>query len=514
MTGKNKKLSILFFIGCLGIIAVAAVVGITISEKFGNDDEIMDGIKIGGVEVGGLDQEEADEKITEYIEKLQSRSVIINIEEEQVTATAAELGFSCDAKDTVEQAFAVGKSEGFFAKLKSLGKAEAGEGDFALDSTVDETILRSYVEEKCTQFDIKAKNSKLKLVNGKFKATKSRNGMEVQIEDTVTVIRHALLKDISEEDIEVTAVVKVVKAKYTKEQVAKCKDLLGSYSTSYATSAAPRANNVKVAANYINGSIIYPGKTFSVIKTIKDRTIENGYQSAPEYSSGTVVDGVGGGVCQVSTTLYNAVINAELEIVERAPHSMVVAYVDVSRDAAIAGDYKDFKFKNNTDVPIYIAAVADGSTLSFRIYGEETRPSSRTIKFESKVLETIQPGEPKITEDPSLPASYRSVTQSAHVGYKAQLWKVIYEDGVEKDRVQLNSSVYAAEPEHITVGKQNATPAPSASPDPKESAKPKATKKPTTAPKATKKPQVTKKPQATPESQATNKPEETEEPQQ
>ena len=83
-------------------------------------------------------------------------------------------------------------------------------------------------------------------------------------------------------------------------------------------------------------------------------------------------------------------INAELEIVERSPHSMVVAYVDVSRDAAIAGDYKDFKFKNNTDVPVYIAATADGSTLSFRIYGEETRPENRKISFESETLETIQ----------------------------------------------------------------------------------------------------------------------------
>ena len=264
-----------------------------------------------------------------------------------------------------------------------------------------------------------------------------------------------------------------------------------------------RKTNVQVAAGRINGTVVYPGKTFSTIKVIKDRTVENGYAVAAEYSSGKVVDGVGGGVCQVSTTLYNAVINAELEIVERAPHSMVVSYVDVARDAAIAGDYKDFKFRNNTDVPIYIAAVADGSTLSFRIYGEETRASNRTLKFESKVLETIQPGEPKITEDPSLPASYRSVTQSAHVGYKSQLWKIIYEDGVEVDRVQVNSSIYAAEPEYITVGKQEASPSPDASAKPKKTAKPKATKKPA----ATKKPQATATPQVTVVPQVTEAPE-------
>lgn len=207
---------------------------------------------------------------------------------------------------------------------------------------------------------------------------------------------------------------------------------------------------------------------------IKERTEANGYKSASEYSSGKVVDGVGGGVCQVSTTLYNAVINAELEVVERSPHSMVVSYVDVSRDAAIAGDYKDFKFKNNTNAPVYIAASAEGGVLSFRIYGEETRESGREISFESEILETIQPGDDEETVDETKPASYREVTQSAHVGYKAKLWKIIKVNGKQTDKVQLNSSSYAAEPRHVTVGAGAAgSPKPSASADPKATKDPK-----------------------------------------
>ena len=504
MTSKNKKLSALFMIGCICVVVVAVAVGFTVTGKL-NDDKIMEDVRIGSIEVGGLTIEEAEQKVQDYINKVQSRQVVINIEEEQIQSTAVELGFTCDAKDSVEEAYALGKKGNIFARLKALGKTEPEDKKFELEYVVDETVLRSYVEERCIPYNIKAKNSKLKLVSGAFKATKSHNGMEVQVDDTVTLIRQALLEDIGEEQLEVTAVVKITKAKYTQEQVAKCQDLLGSYSTSYATSISARKTNVQVAASRINGTVVYPGKTFSTIKVIKDRTVENGYAVAAEYSSGKVVDGVGGGVCQVSTTLYNAVINAELEIVERAPHSMVVAYVDVARDAAIAGDYKDFKFKNNTDVPIYIAAVADGSTLSFRIYGEETRASNRTLKFESKVLETIQPGEPKITEDPTLPASYRSVTQSAHVGYKSQLWKIIYEDGVEVDRVQVNSSVYAAEPEYITVGKQEASPSPDPSAKPNKTAKPKATKKPA----ATKKPQATSTPLVTATPQVTEVPENT-----
>lgn len=504
MTSKNKKLSVLFIMGCILVVVIAVVVGFTVTGKL-NDDKIMEGVKIGSVDVGGLTLEEAEQKVENYIQQLQNRQVVIHIEENQIETTAVEIGFSCDAEDSVEKAYMLGKKGNIFERLKAMGKTEDSDKKFELLGTVDETLLYKYVEENCTVFDVKAKNSKLKLVNGSFQATRSQNGMKILVDDTVILLKNALSDKLSTEPLDVTAVVKVMKAKYTKEQVSKCKDLLGSYSTSYATSSSARKTNVQVAAERINGTVIYPGKTFSTIKVIKDRTLENGYAMASEYSSGKVVDGIGGGVCQVSTTLYNAVINAELEIVERSPHSMVVGYVDVSRDAAIAGDYKDFKFRNNTDVPVYIAAVADGSTLSFRIYGEETRSSNRTLKFESKILETIEPGEPKITEDASLPASYRAVTQSAHVGYKSQLWKVIYEDGAEVDRVQVNTSVYAAEPEYITVGKQEASPSPSPSENPKESKKPKGSEKP----KATKKPAATKNPKVTATPKVTAVPQET-----
>ena len=241
---------------------------------------------------------------------------------------------------------------------------------------------------------------------------------------------------------------------------------------------------------------------------IKDRTVANGYQAAAEYSSGNVVEGIGGGVCQVSTTLYNAVLKAELEIVERSPHSMVVSYVPVSRDAAIAGDYKDMKFKNNMKVPVYIAASAQGGILSFRIYGEETRANNRKIEYKSQIIETIQPGAAVETVDKTKAASYRMVTQSAHVGYKAKLWKIVTVDGKRTDKILINSSSYAAEPEHITVGSStSSSPAPSAaakasaSPSASAKTKAKATAKPKAA--ATKRPVVTKKPTATKKPAAT-----------
>ena len=145
-----------------------------------------------------------------------------------------------------------------------------------------------------------------------------------------------------------------------------------SFSTDFSSSAAGRATNVKNACSLINGSVIYPGEQFSVYEAISPITTDNGYQIAGAYENGQVVDSVGGGVCQVATTLYNAVIRAELDIVQRYNHSMIVSYVKPSDDAAIAGTYKDLKFKNNLDNPVYIEGYCSGGIITFNVYGVET----------------------------------------------------------------------------------------------------------------------------------------------
>ena len=516
---RNKALTAIFVAGCIAVVAIAGIVTLFAKDNFGNKTQICDGVSIGSIDVGGLTKEQAQKKVETYIADRQQQSLVVSVQDYLVEATAQEAGLTIPEKDYTGEALQIGKKGNLWEKLQEIRKAEKGEKDVALEPEIDEDTLKSFVETKCSAYDIKAKDSRLKFKNGALKATRSREGMEVQVENTSDAIKKALLdKKAAEKDtIEVNADVQVTQPKFTQEEASQCTDLLGKYSTTYATYQVERSSNVATAAGRINGTVLAPGETFSTIKVIKERTEANGYKSASEYSSGKVVDGVGGGVCQVSTTLYNAVINAELEVVERSPHSMVVSYVDVSRDAAIAGDYKDFKFKNNTNAPVYIAASAEGGVLSFRIYGEETRESGREISFESEILETIQPGDDVETVDETKPASYREVTQSAHVGYKAKLWKIIKVNGKQTDKVQLNSSSYAAEPRHVTVGAGAAgSPKPSVSADPKATKDPKATGKPksskepkkTAKPKSTKKPakNATAKPKATAAAKKTTKP--------
>ena len=206
-------------------------------------------------------------------------------------------------------------------------------------------------------------------------------------------------------------------------------------------------------ARLINNTVLYPGDVFSAYEKLTPFTVSNGYFEAGAYSNGKVIDSIGGGACQVTTTLYNAVLLSELEVVERQPHSMTISYVDLSRDSAIAGTWKDLKFKNDTKSPILIEAYTSGRTITFNIWGDETRDAkNRTIKFETVVLDEKAPGKDVVTKDPTKPTTYTLTTQSAHTGYVAELYKIVYENGVEVSRTRVNKSVYNATPKYVTVG--------------------------------------------------------------
>lgn len=149
-------------------------------------------------------------------------------------------------------------------------------------------------------------------------------------------------------------------------------NLLSQYSTSYSTRNQKRTTNLRLAANKINGTILMPGETFSYNKVVGERTIAAGYQEAPIYVSGKVVDGLGGGICQITTTLYNAVVYANLDIVERSNHQFVPSYAPASRDATVVYGSIDFKFKNNRDYPIKIVCSVQNGIANFQIYGLKT----------------------------------------------------------------------------------------------------------------------------------------------
>ncbi len=183
-------------------------------------------------------------------------------------------------------------------------------------------------------------------------------------------------------------------------------DLLSTYSTKYSTSDTDRTTNLKLAAEKINGTVLMPGETFSYNQVVGERTIAAGYKEASMYVDGEVVDGLGGGICQISSTLYNAVLYANLEIVSRSNHQFVPSYVSASRDATVVYGSIDFKFTNSRDYPIKLVCSVSGGVAKFEIYGLST-DNEYEVEISSYVTGT--------TDDAIYSEAYRILKQNGQV---------------------------------------------------------------------------------------------------
>lgn len=244
----------------------------------------------------------------------------------------------------------------------------------------------------------------------------------------------------------------IVKPAVTKEHLEQnlFSTTLGRYTTDFSSSSSNRATNVSRAAASINNVILMPGDEFSYNTTVGNPSAENGYLMASVYSNGKTAQGVGGGVCQVSSTLYSAVLYADLEVVERQNHSLTVDYVPKGQDATVAYGYIDFRFKNSTEYPVKISSVVSGRKLTVSLIGGAYVPQ-RKVEITNKTISTTEPVE-KETLDATLPAGTRNVGEKGKRGYVIDTFKTVYEDGVEVSSQRITRSTYKMVPTEVIVG--------------------------------------------------------------
>lgn len=213
---------------------------------------------------------------------------------------------------------------------------------------------------------------------------------------------------------------------------------VSSFSTKYDASNINRSTNLAIAANKINGKVLMPGEEFSYNKVVGKRTVEEGYKDAKIYADGGVVDGLAGGICQISSTLYNAALLANLEITERRNHSYPTSYLPVGRDATVVYGVIDLKFKNTRKFPIKIEASVKNGVASFVIHGIKEEKEYE-IKILPTTTATLGHGTQTIP-DPTLPAGHQVVKQSGHAGYKVTTYIERTCDGETKREVLSNDT--------------------------------------------------------------------------
>ena len=436
-------------------IALLAVFGaLLLGGKAKAQDTIYPGVTIDGVDVSGKTAEEARSLIEQHIEALKSTQVtFIAASENRVQTTFADLGVAWANPEVVDEALAIANDGNVITRYKSIKDIQVNGSELPINITFDRALVESFLNEQCAIYDTPVENATLKRENGSFVIVDGAPGIELDVAASADDILNNLYNNIKAGQTEIQLVVNETQPEGSREELSQVKDVLGTFTTSYSSSNSNRSANVANGCSLIDGTVVYPGEEFSAYDTVKPFTTDNGYYLAGSYLNGQVVESLGGGICQVSSTLYNAVLLAELEVTERNNHSMVVSYVQKSADAAIAeSSGKDFRFVNNTEYPIYIEGVTANKQITFTIYGVETRPSNRRVEYVSEIISETVPETDNITADPSQPVGYVSVTASAHIGYRANLWKVVYENDEEVERVQVNSSNYSASPRCAVVG--------------------------------------------------------------
>lgn len=447
-----------YIIPLLGIFVALMFMGQMEADAASGKDTIENNVFIGEVDVSGMTGQEAVAAVSEYVSSQKDKTITLDaMNDNHLTVAVGDFNITWDNQEVVEEALAVGKAGNIVQRYKALKDLEYEKQVLPIVYDFDKEAISKVVEEDCAEFNVSAVDATLTRENGEFIVEPGQTGVVIDVDGSVDLIYEYLTTSWSgkEDSIELQATVEQPRG--TEEELSQVKDVLGTFTTSYSSSGSNRSGNVANGCRLVNGTLLYPGDSFSMYETVSPFTTENGYFEAGSYLNGMVVDSLGGGICQVSTTLYNAVLKAELEVTERHNHSMIVTYVDPSADAAIAGTAKDFKFTNNLEHPIYIEGVTADKKITFTIYGVETRPSNREVSYVSEVVKKTTPEGEKVIADAGQAIGFINV-QSAHIGYVAQLWKVVTVDGVEESRTQVNKSTYKMTPRTAVVGTASADP--------------------------------------------------------
>ena len=441
-------------IGSLALFVGLSCFAATFLPMFAKAQTIDKGIYIEGTDMAGKTHAEAESFVRDKVKTAEESVITLtSLTDYNIEVSAKDLGISWSNSDMLEEAFDYGMEGNIVERYKAKKDLEIRPVNLKIEYAFDYDGILNLINENMDNITQEMVNFEFHKEASGFSMTEGQKGITVNPEDAASYICIYLENDWDGNSASVNIPSVVDEPEGGSEDLAKIKDVIGTFTTAYKASGVARVTNVKNGCRLVNGTTLYPGEQFSMLDHIAPFTKENGYEPAGSYMNGLLVDSLGGGICQVSSTLYNAVLLAELQVDVRSPHSMIVDYVKPSGDAAIAeSSGKDFKFTNNKDFPIYIEGYCtEDKTITFNIYGVETRPDNRVISFRSEVLETIYPDTENIIQDAGQPLGYRSITP-AHIGYKARYIKEVTVDGVLQSSEPINNSTYKMVPRTIVVG--------------------------------------------------------------
>ncbi|KDR95550.1 Vancomycin resistance protein YoaR, contains peptidoglycan-binding and VanW domains [Peptoclostridium litorale DSM 5388] len=438
------------------IVFLAAAGGLIFSYNvFSSSDIIAKGIYVRDSYIGELTKEEAKNMLAQ---KYSVKTIDMAYDGNTFEINPEDIGFESDIENTVEDAFGVGR-EGIadFIGTMALGEEKV----LDMEPVYDESKLDSIIEDIAASIDKAPNDARVSMAGGGINIKPDTQGVRVERDVLRESIGDILEYKSVEANIEIP--VETVNAKIRYEDVKGIRTLLGSYSTKYSASNLSRSENLKVASNSISGKILMPGQVFSMNETTGKRSVQNGYKMAKVIVKGKLEEGLGGGVCQVSSTLYNAVIRSGLEVVARRNHSIPSSYVGLGLDATVSYGSIDFKFKNNFKNPIYLQIKPQGGHISAQIYGYDE--DKHNVSIETQIVGEI-PRTVENKEDANLEEGKQIVEEQGRDGYKVKSYRVFMDsNGNVVDKQTLSNDYYPPMKKVVVSGTKKIQPEQSIQPE-------------------------------------------------
>jgi vancomycin resistance protein YoaR len=404
----------------------------------GWDDLIYPGVTVDGTDLSGMNKEQATEILTKnHGDVILDKKINVTVEGKTYTLEYSKLNPAYDIESAVEEAYAYGKDRSLISKFNTI--KFSGVNQIELKLAYDQETVSAFIAAIEKEVNIQPVNAKID-VNGGFAITPETDGKKLD--------REALEKELKSKidgklgaDTNVSAEMITSKADVTAEKLKGINAKISTFGTNYGSiSSAARANNVVVSTKSINGIVLMPGETFSFNGVVGKRTEARGYQSAPVIVGNKVESGLGGGICQVSSTLYNACLKANLKIVERVHHTFPSSYVPIGQDATVDYGNIDFKFTNSYSYPLYIEGTSGGGYISFSIYSDKSLTAT-TCTITNEVYETLHPTT-EYRDDASLLVGNTVTESSAHTGYKVKVYKTVFTDGKQVSKEAITDDYY------------------------------------------------------------------------
>lgn len=438
----NKKILI-----TMALILMLLFISVMYFTEEYTNPYIHRGVRIEDIDVSSLSKEEALKEVKSVTDEMIKNKVVNFIYEDiTVPVPLRDFGYKLNLEDAINKAYSYGRSDNIFYNYIDIIKGYIFKKNFVAKADIEDAKREEVILNIGNKIFKKPVDA-YPIINedGSVTIKDSEIGRYMDINEAKDLIN----LDILHEDKIELPVYKTEPKIYSNYYDGIDKKL-GDFETDYSSSVKNRKENIRLAASKFNNMKLNPGDEISFNDVVGEISEKTGFKSATVIVGGEYESGIGGGICQVSTTLYNSLILSDLEITERHNHSRPIHYVDLGTDAAVARGYKDLKFKNNTNNPILILSEANGEKLNFKVLGHGS-DRDYEVKIIPQLLGTVSPGVDTIYSD-ALPDGESTVRESGARGYSYKTYKEIIKNGEVVDKKEISKSYYLPKDKVVVVG--------------------------------------------------------------